>query len=214
MRAPAGEEVRWLLTPDVHSVARAAVPTVVEDAGERQPAAEVGGVDELLHQQVGVASGREPQPLDRREVQARNVHAACGATVHGAYGTGARTAYVQSSPPGASQPCAPAAYGLGWYVSAQHTAAAQLEVHARDERRPAVHARRPAGRHCLLHRSRAARRCPRGRQRRGARPKGIRTPPRIDEATRTTYSVSGRRGAVEEVARVSGRRSVVGVLAA
>ena len=121
VRAPAGEEVRWLLTPDVHSVARAAVPTVVEDAGERQPAAEVGGVDELLHQQVAVASGREPQPLDRREVQARNVHAACGATVHGAYGTGARTAYVQSSPPGASQPCASACSTEAQVGTCQHS---------------------------------------------------------------------------------------------
>jgi hypothetical protein len=87
------------------------VPTVVEDAGERQPAAEVGGVDELLHQQVGVATQREPQPLDRREVQARNVHAACGATVHGAYGTGARTRRTYSSLPGAS---CPAALRLGY----------------------------------------------------------------------------------------------------
>ena len=86
----------------------------------------------------------------------------------------ARTALVRVRrtysrlPPGQASP-APlrAVGGPGWYVSAQHTAAAQLEVHACDERRPAIHARRP---HCLLHRSRAAAPggCPHGRQRRGA----------------------------------------------
>ena len=56
--------------------------------------------------------------------------------------------------------------GPGRCASAQRAASTQLEVHARDERRPAIHARRPAGRQCLLHRSLHAhgQLCPLGRQ--------------------------------------------------